>query len=185
QSSLSSSGVFCAPCAYLALNGTAQVTGNPTTSDITNQNVIALNTPLTAANALDVWNPVGSNLTSPDVAKGLYSANTSNTNLNTFNQAKLALEGPLFALPAGAVRMAVGGEVMSAHLTQNIVGLNNTGPSITGSAERIYRYSRIVRSAYAELEVPVVSPSMNIPLVHALDVDVSGRYDDYNDVGST
>jgi iron complex outermembrane receptor protein len=185
ESSLSSSGVFCAPCAYLALNGTAQVTGNPTTSDITNQNVIALNTPLTAANALDVWNPVGSNLTSPDVAKGLYSANTSNTNLNTFNQAKLALEGPLFALPAGAVRMAVGGEVMSAHLTQNIVGLNNTGPSITGSAERIYRYSRIVRSAYAELEVPVVSPSMNIPLVHALDVDVSGRYDDYNDVGST
>src|SRR5262249_36789652 len=37
QSSLTQTGVFCAPCAYLALNGTAQVTGNPTTSDITNQ----------------------------------------------------------------------------------------------------------------------------------------------------
>jgi iron complex outermembrane receptor protein len=185
QSSLTTSGGFCQPCAYLALNGTAQVTGDPTASDITNQNVIALNLPLTPANALDVWNPPGSNLTSPGVVKSLYSANTSNTNLNTFNQAKLALEGPLFALPAGEVRMAVGGEVMNAHLTQTIIGLNNTGPSISGSSERVYRYSRIVRSAYAELEVPVVSPSMNIPLVHALDVDVSGRYDDYNDVGST
>jgi iron complex outermembrane receptor protein len=185
QSSLSSTGVFCAPCAYLALNGTGQVTGSTTASDITNQNVIALNLPLTPGNALDVWNAPGTNLTSPTVAKGLYSANTSNTNLNTFNQVKLALEGPLFALPGGDLRMAVGGEVMNAHLSQTIIGLDNTGPSITGSSQRNYRFSRLVKSAYGELAIPAISADMHIPFVHALDLDISGRYDDYDDVGST
>jgi iron complex outermembrane receptor protein len=144
-----------------------------------------LNLPLTAANALDVWNAPGSNLTSPSVAKGLYSANTSNTNLNTFNQVKLAIEGPLFALPGGDLRMAVGGEVMNAHLSQTIIGLDNTGPSITGSSQRNYRFGRVVRSAYGELAIPAVSADMHIPFVHALDLDISGRFDDYNDVGST
>jgi len=185
QSSLSSSGVFCQPCAYLALNGTGQVTGSTTASDITNQNVIALNLPLLPGNALDVWHAPGSNLTSPQVANGLYSANTSNTNLNTFNQAKLALDGPLFALPAGDLRMAVGGEVMNAHLSQTILGLDNTGPSITGTSQRNYRFGRVVRSAYAEFAIPAISADMHIPFVNALVLDISGRYDDYNDVGST
>ena len=185
QSSLTSNNVFCAACANLALNGTTQVTGSTTTSDISNQNVIALNTPLTTANALDVWNPPGSNLTSPSVYNSLYSNNTSNTNLNTFNQAKLAADGPLFALPAGDLRMAVGGEVMTAHLTQTLVGSNNTGPTYSGSTQRIYHFGRNVDSAYLEFSVPVLSSAMGIPLARAIDLDIAGRYDKYSDVGST
>ncbi|WP_218640058.1 hypothetical protein, partial [Xanthomonas oryzae] len=46
---------FCSSCALLALNGTAQLSGSTTTTDVAGQNVIALNLPLTTANALDVW----------------------------------------------------------------------------------------------------------------------------------
>ena len=182
QSSLTSNNVFCTACANLALNGTTQVTGSTTASDISNQNVIALNIPLTASNSLDVWNAPGANLTSPAVYNSLYSYNTSNTNLNTFNQAKLSAEGPLFALPAGDVRMAVGGEVMTAHLTQTLIGADNTGPTYSGSTQRIYHFGRNITSAYTEFSVPVLS---GLPLARAVDLDIAGRYDKYSDVGST
>lgn len=43
---------------------------------------------------------------------------------------------------------------------------------------------RTVKSAYAELAVPLVSPEMNIPLVHRLEMQLAGRAEDYSDVGS-
>jgi iron complex outermembrane receptor protein len=46
-------------------------------------------------------------------------------------------------------------------------------------------YERTVNSAYAEIVVPVISPDMDIPFVHRVDINVSGRYDKYSDVGST
>jgi iron complex outermembrane recepter protein len=185
QSSLTSNNIFCSACANLALNGTTQVTGSTTASDISNQNVIALNTPLTTANSLDVWHGLGGNLTSPSVYNSLYSYNTSNTNLNTFNQAKLSAEGPLFELPAGEVRMAIGGEVMTAHLTQTLLGADNTGPTYSGSTQRLYHFGRNIDSAYLEFSVPVLAPGNEIPLARAIDLDIAGRYDKYSDVGST
>ncbi len=43
--------------------------------------------------------------------------------------------------------------------------------------------SRNVQSAFVELAVPLVSDQQNIPLVKSLDLQVAGRYDNYNDVG--
>lgn len=42
---------------------------------------------------------------------------------------------------------------------------------------------RDVGSAYVEFAVPVVSPEMNIPLVHSLEFQVAGRYEHYSDFG--
>ncbi|MGC1305109.1 MAG: TonB-dependent receptor [Caulobacteraceae bacterium] len=184
-SSLTGSNVFCSACANLALNGTAQTSGNPNTSDISGQNVIALNLPLTTANALNVWAPAGANATAASVLKQLYATNTSNINYNTSNQSKLEVQGPLFKLPAGDVRLAVGGEFYSTQLTQDIVQPDNTGPTTNGSAERIYNFSRNVYSAYSEAIFPLISADMGIPLIRKVDVDLSGRYDKFSDVGST
>ena len=46
------------------------------------------------------------------------------------------------------------------------------------------RGKRNVKSAYAELAIPIVSPEMEVPLVRSLDFQVAGRYEDYSDVGS-
>ncbi|TAJ71540.1 MAG: TonB-dependent receptor [Phenylobacterium sp.] len=43
---------------------------------------------------------------------------------------------------------------------------------------------RTVKSAYAELAIPLVSPEMNIPLVNRVEVQLAGRAEDYSDVGS-
>lgn len=174
---------FCSACALLALNGTAQLNGNPTQTNIPGQNVITTNLPLTVDNALDVWSSPGQ--TSDLVANSLYRNNSQNENFNTFNQTKLDLQGALFDLPAGALRIAVGGEYFWQTQTQKITSPNNTGPTTTGSGFRVYNYDRDVKSAYAELYIPVISPEMNVPLVYSIDVSISGRYDSYSDVGDT
>jgi iron complex outermembrane receptor protein len=176
---------FCTPCALLALNGTAQGSGSTTQSDIAGQNVIALNLPLTTANALDVWNPAETNRSSAAVLRSLYSANSENTNFNTFNQMRMNFQGPLFKLPAGEVKLAVGGEYFWHEQTQKITGLNNTGPTTTGSGFRQYNYQRDIKSGFAEVLIPLTSPEMSIPGLYKIELNLSGRYDKYSDVGDT
>ena len=85
---------FCSSCAYLALNGTALAGGSATTTDISGRNVIALNTPLTTANALDVWNPAGSsNRTSASGIRSLSSAQTVTPIYNSTNQVRGSING--------------------------------------------------------------------------------------------
>ncbi len=45
--------------------------------------------------------------------------------------------------------------------------------------------SRVVYSAFAEVFVPLVSPDMNIPLVEALDLQVAGRIERFEDIDAT
>jgi iron complex outermembrane receptor protein len=185
RSALNTVNGFCSACALLALNGTGQSNGSTTATDIAGQNVIALNLPLTTANALDVWNPVETNRTSASVLRNLYRANSENTNYNTFNQIRLNVQGSLFALPGGDLKVAVGGEYMWQEQTQKISGSNNTGPTTTGSNFRVYNYDRKVKSLFGELYVPLVSPDMDIPLAYKIDLSAAVRYDSFDDVGDT
>jgi iron complex outermembrane recepter protein len=177
---------FCSSCAYLALNGTALSGGSTTTTDISGRNVIALNTPLTTANALDVWNPAGSaNRTSASTIRSLNSAQTVTPIYNSTNQVRGSINGTLFSLPAGDVKTALGGEVYDQHIIKDQIGANNTGPSSSAAAFQRYRYQRSVVSGFAEFQIPVISPEMGIPLVNRFSVDISGRIDSFNDVGTT
>ena len=186
QSSLATINGFCSSCALLELNGTAQANGSTTTTDVSGQNTISLNTPLTAANSLDVWNPVGStNRTSAAALQNLYRGKTQNVDVNTHNQMKLDINGPLFDMPAGPVKAAFGGEIVNYHLIHDLISQQGTGPTFRGLSDLTFRYKRVVYSGYAEFAVPVISPEMNFPLINKLDIDVSARYDDYTDVGST
>jgi len=185
RSALNTIDGFCTACALLALNGTGQSSGSTTATDVAGQNVIALNLPLTTANALDVWSAPGSSRSSAATLRSLYGADSQNTNYNLFNQIKLDFQGKLFSLPGGDVKLAFGGEHYGAQQTQKINGSNGTGPTVTGSSFRQYLYHRTIDSAYAEVVIPLVSPEMNFPLARRLTIDISGRYDKYSDVGDT
>jgi iron complex outermembrane receptor protein len=185
RSSLDGFNQFCAACATLALNGTTQSGGSTTASNIPGRDVVSLQLPLTTANALDVWNAGSANLTNPLVLDSLYTNNTQNNNYNTINQARLVLQGELFELPAGPLRVAVGTEHMWQEQQQKLSGGNNTGPTTSGSGYRVFNYDREVVSAFAEAVVPVLSPDMSIPLMHKVDLSLAVRYDDFSDVGDT
>ena len=95
------------------------------------------------------------------------------------------LQGALFDMPAGPLKIAVGGEFMWQEQQQKLSGGNNTGPTTTGSGYRVFNYDRDIGSAFAEAVVPIVSPEMDIPLLHQIDLSLAVRYDDFSDVGDT
>ena len=169
----------------MAINGTAQTSGSTTTTDVAGANVIALNLPLTTANALDIWNPASSNQTSTLLRQQLYSNRSGGDTQNTFNQLRLEADGPLFSLPAGDVRVAFGGEYANYHLYNFSTGSNGTGVESNGATIAIFRAHRNVLSSFGEINAPIVSPEMGWPLVQKVSVDVSARYDKYSDVGPT
>src|SRR5687768_2853617 len=176
---------FCAACATLMLNGTTQSGGSTTASSVAGQNVVVLQLPLTTSNALDVWRAGSANRTNPLLLNQLYTSNTQNNNYNTVNQARLVLNGELFEMPAGPLRIAVGGEQMWQDQQFKLSGGNNTGPTVTGSGYRVFNYNRDVNSLFAEAAVPLVSPDMDIPLMRQIDLSLAVRYDDFSDVGDT
>lgn len=178
-------GGLCASCASLALNGTAQTTGSTTTADVFGTTLINLQLPLTTANALDVWHPLGSNGTSATTIAALTSGFSGTTAVNSFEQYRINIDGSLFDLPAGTVKVAGGGEIYTNSLVQSVAKTNSTGPSSYGSGYSVFHFRRAVDAVYGEVQIPVLSPEMQIPFAQKLDIDVSARYDNYSDVGPT
>jgi iron complex outermembrane recepter protein len=91
------------------------------------------------------------------------------------------VDGAIFSLPAGAVRLALG----SAFRRETYDGYQNTGRFNQADSLGLASAERKVVSAYAELFVPVFSDEKSVPGFARLDLSLSGRYDDYNDFGDT
>ncbi|HEY4077646.1 MAG TPA: TonB-dependent receptor [Rhizomicrobium sp.] len=187
-----SKGVVSADASYLALNGTNNQTGTAentaaTSGSIdsyglgTNVNVTRL--PLTTANALDVWNPAGTNRTSQTVRDNLLNSQTSRLAQQVTNNVQLKMDGTLFALASGDVKMAVGGEYL-----MNNYALQSTADPLFGTVNTTistFHAGRTAWAQYLEFIVPLISPDAGLPLVQKLDLDISGRHDHYDTFGDT
>jgi iron complex outermembrane receptor protein len=185
ESSSATSGTLCTSCALLALNGTVNQNGTITSPSIFGTGITVVNSPLTLANSLDPFRPAATNRTSAQVLAGLTDSLQSESAVQTISQYALKADGPLFALPAGEVKLADGIEyTLYDDRPQSTVSLS-IGPSSTGSQFSEYHFSRDVKSAYAEVLVPLVGPAMAVPFVRRLELNISGRYDDYKEFGST
>ncbi|MDR6623863.1 TonB-dependent receptor [Caulobacter segnis] len=94
----------------------------------------------------------------------------------------LGFDGPLLRLPGGLARLAIGGQLRREELrTGGARFLSGYAPTAKAPA----RYSRDVRSAYAELNAPLVGPGNALPAIERLELSLAGRIEDYDDVGAT
>jgi iron complex outermembrane recepter protein len=91
------------------------------------------------------------------------------------------VDGPLFTLPGGKVRMALGVQRDRMDWWSN----NATGPLTAPLFSTPQRAERWNDSIFAEVNIPVVGPDNQLPFVQSLDVNIAGRQDTYNDVGRT
>lgn len=112
---------------------------------------------------------------------------------------RLTIDGDLFRLPAGAVKVAVGGEfnqeafinrngtIVRGTETSGYEGLVVNGTTIiapnTGVPEN--KLTRTVKSAFGEVVVPLIGQDSNIPIIRELTFSAAGRYDHYSDFGGT
>ena len=172
--------------ATLALNGTPQTNGSTTTVSIPGTTQIINQLPLTAATALDVWDPAASNKTSAAIITQLRDSASVIRKMFEVEQFRLSANGSLFDLPAGAVKVALGFEQLNSSLYQTSTGPNGTGPATTSSRNlNLLGEHRKDSAGFVEFIVPVIAPEMNVPLVRKFEIDLSGRYDSYDDVGNT
>jgi iron complex outermembrane receptor protein len=94
----------------------------------------------------------------------------------------LRADGPLFRLPAGEAKLAVGAEYRRDRLryvqTSDLAFDAPRTDGIPGLPDK-----RVVRAVYSELSLPVFDAGPAFP--GSLALSAAGRYEDYSDVGDT
>lgn len=95
---------------------------------------------------------------------------------NRLADGKLAADGSLFRLPGGSVRVALG--VEWRHETfDDLFRTEQISSPITAS--------RNVWAAFGEAQLPIVGPENRMPGVERLVLSAAGRFEHYDDFGST
>jgi iron complex outermembrane receptor protein len=114
----------------------------------------------------------------------------SDTMISTLSSVDVLVRGTPFELPAGDLGFAVGASVTREALSASPDATSEAiepGLSIAGwlDTESLspFSASRDFTSVYGELKIPLVGASQAIPGIHELAVDVSGRTDNYSEVG--
>jgi iron complex outermembrane receptor protein len=171
--------------ALLALNGTTQTGGSTTTTSIPGYNAVTLNTPLTAANALDVWNPPGSNQTSAATLASLVNANNINYGVYTNEQWQLSAQGRVFNAPGGPVKLGFGLEQLNTQIYEYGTRPENDAGASVASQLFQYDFGRSDTAEFLEADIPIIGADMKIPFVRSFEADVAVRHDDYSDFGAT
>lgn len=101
----------------------------------------------------------------------IYPSRTSQAEIENQTVAgEFSGEGPLFSMPAGDVRLALGG----GYRTDKLVARSASNP-IRGRQENFF--------AFTELSVPLTAPSQEIAGFHRTALSAAIRYEDYPDIG--
>ena len=179
--------------ADLAINGSNNGAGTiqaatATSTSVPNTQSTINNLPLTVNNALDVWNPVSSNRTSAAelaILRNMANNNNLDMGINSYEQYRAIVNGKLFDLPAGPLKIALGVEEYITHRSDKTVTNGGAGPSSSSSAYQTFDFHRTDNAEFIEADIPVVGPEMDVPFMQKFELDLAARTDDYNDVGRT
>jgi iron complex outermembrane receptor protein len=98
------------------------------------------------------------------------------------NEKGIKADGPLFSLPGGDVKMAVGANYTSNHFLIQQFVQNTSNPTLAFVNDP---ESRAVWAVFGQVNVPVIGDANALPFVRKLDLEASWRHDQYSDVGGT
>lgn len=98
---------------------------------------------------------------------------------NRLDAIELGAEGPLFPMPGGEARLAVGGGFRSIHLYGNI---RTTFGGVAGSTSQDFTAKRDAYFGYGELSLPIVGANNEGPFLHRLTLTGATRYEAYRGV---
>lgn len=85
------------------------------------------------------------------------------------------LSGTLFSVPAGGVKLAVGGHFRNEDFSRTTTVGSFSEP----------KAQREVYAAFAEAFIPIIGPSNALPGLQRLELSASGRFSDFTDFGSS
>jgi outer membrane receptor protein involved in Fe transport len=140
-------------------------------------NSAALAAALADPDPTTAFNPFGEGSnTNPATLADIAAVQTNSSRSRSWSGNVIA-HGSLFDLPGGAVRLAIGAD----YRTEKVV----TSQDVTGLVLPGTSTKREVTAGFAELAIPITSPSNRIPLVKDAQLSLAGRWERYSDFGST
>ena len=132
---------------------------------------------LTASDPRDALNAFGSTGgNSPALLASLLAEPSQSRFRAEGIQSVASVHGPLASMPAGALELTAGGEWREERVRYDDIA---SPFDLSGS------HKRSIGAAFGELRLPIVDEAASIPAVHSLALVLSGRFDDYSDVGET
>jgi iron complex outermembrane receptor protein len=146
------------------------------------ENEMVNGTTFATAVALGQLNPY--NLTAPGNAAALANvANWSNygKGRNELFNYRAVVDGTLFTLPGGDVKLAAGGE----YIAEDFRVRSGLGLRTTHLDRASFHIHRNTKAAFGELFVPIVGEGNRTGGIYSLAISAAGRYDDYSDFGGT
>lgn len=142
-------------------------------------NTAALNAALASSNPNTAFDPYGLHRTNPQVLLGLANQIFLAPTNNEFLGFEARVDGGLFHIQGGQVRLAAGYERQELDYH---AGQARGGPT---TPITFRNFDRRVDSLYAEVYVPLVSEANALPFAQQIDLNLALRHDRYNDVGDT
>jgi iron complex outermembrane receptor protein len=139
-----------------------------------------------AGNAVDPYNLTAGN---PLLIDNILNTGSYGKAIQHQIQYGASANGTLFDLPGGSVKASLGVqrafEDYVANWNTNWPIGTLSGPPAPGAQMAIARPHRITNTGYGEINIPIVGKDNELPFVHALTVNMSGRIDSYSDFGDT
>lgn len=144
-------------------------------------NTTALSAALAGTTTATALNPYNPGLTNSAVLAGIRDFTNYGQADQSLDEVRAVLDGSLFELPGGDVKLAVGAEYHQESIQSTAV----TGTRASIASAPRSDAEREVTSLFAEVLVPLVGEGMGGPGLRSLDLSVSARYDSYSDTGDT
>ena len=139
----------------------------------------ALNAALASNNPATAFDPYGLGRTSAATLAGIFNQISIDPTIGRFTGYEARLNGGLFDLPGGQVKVALGYEGQEFTVKLGTARGNPTTPLIFRT------FNRRVDSGYAEVLIPIFGPGNAVGGIQKLELDAAIRYDTYSDVGNT
>jgi iron complex outermembrane recepter protein len=143
-------------------------------------NNAALTLALASSNPATALNPFGTSVNNAAMLNGLVVQVSIAPGKSIQRTYDLKADGPLFHLPGGEVRAAVG----VGQLYVSLRGGQTTGALSAPALISVYS-DRTVKSAFAELAIPLVGDANAVTGIRRLDLSLAGRREKYSDFGTT
>ncbi len=134
----------------------------------------------TAATTMNFYNPTATDLST---IQQLANSELAGQGKDQLFDARAILDGTLFTLPGGDIKVAVGYEYMHDSFRQRIAPANAIIGAVFG--ETFATYNRRINSVFGEVNVPIVGEGNRMGFIHSLTLAGSIRHDNFSDFGST
>jgi iron complex outermembrane receptor protein len=157
------------------------------------------NTAISIAAAAGLFNPYDIAASNPEALAAVTNYETYGHTRQRQFDGRVVIDGELFALPAGGVKVAAGGEIISeAFFNRNGIivpgtqysgyaGLTIAGVPVIAPAPALpeAKLRRTTKSAFGEIVIPIFGRENATTMLRELTISAAGRYDSYSDVGDT